>query len=82
MAEDVVAADTAPHTTPHAGAPATHPSDAFGDAALRAMLDGLVALDPVARGRSEDTRVAEPSTLLLVSLGLFGLILWSRRRRR
>jgi PEP-CTERM motif len=25
--------------------------------------------------------VAEPSTLLLVSFGLFGLILWNRRRR-
>ena len=84
VAEDVARADAGPYTlTPQAGAPAPAPSDDFaGDAALRDALDGLAALDPVARGRGEDTRVAEPSTLLLVSVGLFGLILWTRRRRR
>lgn len=31
--------------------------------------------------RTDGTPVAEPSTLLLVSCGLFGLIAWSRCRR-
>jgi hypothetical protein len=31
--------------------------------------------------RADGAPVAEPSTLLLVSCGLFGLIAWSRRRR-
>src|SRR5215813_9759032 len=34
----------------------------------------------VARRSGNGTRVAEPSTLLLVSFGVFGLIAWSRRR--
>ncbi len=54
----------------------------------RAVHDRLVALFPldaaplrVGVRRTGDTRVAEPSTLLLLSFGLFGLIAWSRRRR-
>jgi hypothetical protein len=84
VAEDVAPAETAPRSmTPQPGARAARSPDGLaGDATLRGALDGLAAIDPVARGRGEDTRVAEPSTLLLVSIGLFGLILWSRRRRR
>jgi hypothetical protein len=54
----------------------------------RGLRDRLVAVFPLdaaplhgAVRQSGDTRVAEPSTLLLVSFGLFGLIAWSRRRR-
>jgi len=54
----------------------------------RALHDRLVAVFPldaaplrVGVRHAGDTRVAEPSTLLLVSFGLFGLIAWSRRRR-
>jgi hypothetical protein len=54
--------------------------------ALRDRLIAVFPLDgePLRDGgirHPGDTRVAEPSTLLLVSLGLFGLIAWSRRRR-
>jgi hypothetical protein len=44
-----------------------------------ASLHGLTV--DAERLRAEQARVAEPSTLLLVSCGLFGLIAWSRRRR-
>ena len=54
----------------------------------RALRGALMALGPFdggqpggARRAPDGTRVAEPSTLLLVSFGLFGLIAWSRRRR-
>ena len=42
----------------------------------------LCALAQAALAHAEtETRVAEPSTLLLVSFGVFGLVAWSRRRR-
>src|SRR4030095_12226068 len=71
----LVAPGGAPHVA-DGGSPLRH------DAAMRDALADLLALDPgIARGRGEDTRVAEPSTLVLVSVGLFALILWNRRRR-
>ena len=51
---------------------------------LPQVLIDLHALEDVQTGvrrAGNGTRVAEPSTLLLVSFGLFGLIAWSRRRR-
>jgi|KBSSwiStaDraftv2_1062776.scaffolds.fasta_scaffold159284_2 hypothetical protein len=52
-----------------------------GDAGGRDALAPLFAVDAGGRGGGRDTRVAEPNTLVLVSVGLFALILWSRRRR-
>jgi hypothetical protein len=53
--------------------------------ALREALVDLRPLDGAQAGgvklHRDGTRVAEPSTLLLVSFGLFGLIAWNRRRR-
>ena len=70
-----VAPDGAPHVA-DGGSPLRH------DAAMGNALADLLALDPgIGRGRGDDTRVAEPSTLVLVSVGLFALILWNRRRR-
>ena len=54
----------------------------------RSLHDAFVAVGPLDGTQAggvlrvhDGTRVAEPSTLLLVSFGLFGLIAWSRRRR-
>ena len=42
----------------------------------------LCALAQTALAQIEGgTRVAEPSILLLVSFGVFGLVAWTRRRR-
>jgi hypothetical protein len=51
----------------------------------RRICQGLLVICLMAQAAlasaANETRVAEPSTLLLVSFGVFGLIAWSRRRR-
>jgi PEP-CTERM motif len=74
----LISADPAP-------APRTAELDGAGRS-NRVLRDTLVRLrEPDAGGAglpdNEGAPVAEPSTLLLVSAGLFGLILWNRRRR-
>jgi hypothetical protein len=71
--------------------PASDTALSFGSAGIddnRSLHDALVAIGPLDGTQAggalrvrDGTRVAEPSTLLLVSFGLFGLIAWSRRRR-
>ena len=87
--EPPVAVERAPADTAPAGIAPGAPHVADGghplqrDAGSRDALTPLLAVEPgVGRGGGRDARVAEPNTLLLVSVGLFALVLWSRRRRR
>ena len=83
VAVERVPADTAPADfTPGAAHVADEGGPLQRDAGSRDALAPLFAVDPgVGRGGGRDARVAEPNTLLLVSVGLFALVLWSRRRR-
>src|SRR5262245_43062726 len=83
VAVEEAPADPSLHIAPGGANVADGGSPLRQDAAMRDSLVDLLARDPgIGRGRGEDTRVAEPSTLVLVSVGLFALILWTRHRRR
>jgi hypothetical protein len=80
------AAERSPADTAPAGVGPGAPHVADGGLPLRADKGNrdfapLLAVDAGRLGGGRDTRVAEPNTLVLVSVGLFALILWSRRRR-
>jgi hypothetical protein len=78
--------DSAPRSAPaeDRAADAARSPDA---SAVAAQLQSRLATDSphaalFGRDGGGGAPVAEPSTLLLVSFGLFGLIAWSRRRRQ
>ena len=85
VAQGIAVAETGGSGTAHDSALSFESNGIDGN---RSLHDALVAVGPLdgtpdvgALRVRNGTRVAEPSTLLLVSFGLFGLIAWSRRRR-